>query len=100
MAQPSKPYAIAMIGRCPFCRTKSAELWRDPLDHFHPYQVICRTCSARGPKCDCGWESAVIMWDSVRYVGSGETTHREHDPLGLDPHSTRERHSLPQNERE
>lgn len=52
---------------CPFCHQKTAELWYDPsyAALCTPYQVRCRTCQARGPRCDCGEESAVPMWLSV-----------------------------------
>jgi hypothetical protein len=50
---------------CPFCRQKTASLWFDPKEEFHPFQVRCASCGAHGPKCDCGEESAVFMWLSV-----------------------------------
>lgn len=55
----------AKVGECPFCRSMQAELWYEPGEHFQPYQVRCRGCGARGPWCDCGWESAVPAWDMV-----------------------------------
>lgn len=56
----------AFVGSCPFCRQRAAELWFDPSDDCHPYQVRCAACGARGPRADCGWESAVPAWDQVR----------------------------------
>lgn len=51
---------------CPFCRQKMVELWRDPREHWLPFQVRCGACFATGPACDCGEESAVPMWLSVQ----------------------------------
>lgn len=51
---------------CPFClQPNSVELWFDPKEIDRPYQVRCGLCDARGPKCDCGEESAVPMWMAV-----------------------------------
>lgn len=51
---------------CPFClQPNSVVLWFIPHDEWHPYQVRCCLCQARGPACDCGEESAVPMWLSV-----------------------------------
>jgi hypothetical protein len=55
----------AKVGDCPFCQKASAELWYEPDEDWQPYQVRCRTCGARGPWADCGWESAVPSWDMV-----------------------------------
>ena len=59
------PHPVAKIGPCPFCRGGKAELWRNPLERDVPFQVRCDRCGARGPKCDCGWESAVPAWENV-----------------------------------
>ncbi len=54
---------------CPFClQPNSVDLWFNPKNDWHPYQVRCDLCEARGPACDCGEESAVVMWLSVARV--------------------------------
>lgn len=54
---------------CPFClQPNSVHLWYSPKNDWHPYQVRCSLCEARGPACDCGEESAVPMWLSVAAV--------------------------------
>lgn len=50
---------------CPFCGTPSAILWYDPDYDMRPFQVVCGLCGARGPRCDCGEESAVPAWLGV-----------------------------------
>ncbi|HRP26368.1 hypothetical protein [Thauera sp.] len=59
-------HAQGKVGICPFCQQDTAELWYTPdrVD-FLPYQVRCGSCGARGPRADCGWESAVPSWDMV-----------------------------------
>lgn len=60
-------HSVGIVGVCPFCQTRSAELWYNPddMDIAYPYQVRCGACGARGPRADCGWESAVPSWDMV-----------------------------------
>lgn len=62
-------HAVGLVGRCPHCGALDhAELWRDPSDPFTPYQVRCGLCGARGPRCDCGYESAVVAWRRIVLV--------------------------------
>jgi hypothetical protein len=65
--QEEHEHAVRMLDEpCPFCHTKSAELWYTPdRNDLLPYQVRCRVCGACGPNCDCGEESAVPMWLGV-----------------------------------
>jgi hypothetical protein len=81
-------HAQAKVGFCPFCKQSSAELWFDPGDDFLPFQVRCASCGARGPRADCGWESAVPAWDKVRHStaeinwrGPGSGAPDPHEPL-------------------
>ena len=71
-------HAQAKVGECHFCRQDTAELWYDPSDRhdMEPYQVRCRLCGARGPRADCGWESAVPTWDMVGPKGGFQPTWR------------------------
>jgi hypothetical protein len=52
---------------CPFCRRSgSVALWYFAGDDYRKFQVICGICEAKGPRCDCGEESAVPAWLSVQ----------------------------------
>jgi hypothetical protein len=51
---------------CPFCGETEAALWHKPDEDVRQYQVVCANCDARGPQCDCGEESAVPAWLSVK----------------------------------
>lgn len=59
-------HAQRLVGECPFCGQKSAQLWYDPNEHMHPFQVRCSICGARGSKCDCGEEVAVPQWSRMQ----------------------------------
>jgi hypothetical protein len=85
--------AVALVGYCPFCKTRSAELWKEEQDfsdlqnvELEPFQVRCRCCGARGPRCDCGWESAVPAWDGVRAINPSDTHWRGPGSSAEDPH--------------
>ena len=82
-------HAQAKVGFCPFCRRSSAELWFDPNQDLQPFQVRCSACGARGPRADCGWESAVPAWDRVctttakiNWRGPGSNSPDPHEPIG------------------
>lgn len=49
---------------CPACGARP-ELWVNHDDDWTPYQVRCGNCDVRGPKCDCGDESAVVNWNQL-----------------------------------
>lgn len=64
-AQKTDRAVRALEEPCHFCGERTVILWRDMADYHYPFQVRC-SCGAAGPRCDCGEESAIPAWLSVK----------------------------------